>query len=135
MRKIDLIVVHCTATPAGRRVVKADVDLWHRQRGFDGIGYHFLVGLDGSVEPGRPLEKVGAHALGYNAHSVGVAYVGGLDSGGRPCDTRTPAQRIALENLLRSLRRRFPGARIVGHNQLAAKACPCFNAEKEYASL
>lgn len=135
MRKIDLIVVHCTATPAGRHVSVADVDAWHRARGFNEIGYHYLVYLDGSVHPGRAVEKAGAHALNYNRNSIGVAYAGGLDAFGRPADTRTPAQKRALAELLRSLRRRYPGAGIVGHNELAAKACPCFNARKEYENL
>lgn len=135
MRKINLIVVHCTATPAGRNVSAADVDRWHRQRGFRSIGYHFLVRLDGYIEAGRPLDEIGAHALGHNADSIGVAYAGGLDSAGRPADTRTPAQKQALQKLLQSLRKQFPNARIVGHNTLAAKACPCFNAEEEYGRL
>lgn len=135
MRKIDLIVVHCTATPAGRDVSVADIDAWHRRRGFDCIGYHYIVGLDGSVHPGRPVGKVGAHARGYNARSIGVAYVGGLDADGRPADTRTAAQRLALHSLLVSLVKRFPVARIIGHRDVAAKACPCFDATAEYASL
>lgn len=135
MRKIDLIVVHCTATPAGRDVSVADIDAWHRRRGFDCIGYHYIVGLDGTVHPGRPVGKIGAHARGYNARSIGVAYVGGLDADGRPADTRTAAQRLALHCLLVSLVKRFPAARIIGHRDVAAKACPCFDATAEYASL
>ena len=135
MRKINLIVVHCTATRALQPFSVADVDRWHRQRGFDEIGYHFLITLDGRVEPGRDIRKPGAHARGYNAHSIGVAYVGGLDSNGQPADTRTPAQRAALLSLLRKLKSDYPEARILGHRDLAAKACPCFDATKEYAAI
>ncbi|MDE7385833.1 MAG: N-acetylmuramoyl-L-alanine amidase [Muribaculaceae bacterium] len=135
MRAIDLIIVHCTATPAGRPVSVADVDRWHRERGFDGIGYHYLIGLDGTVYPGRDIERAGAHCLGRNARSIGVCYVGGLDSNMKPCDTRTPAQRQALVELLRQLRRQYPGAAIRGHRDFAAKDCPCFDATKEYANL
>lgn len=135
MRKIDLIVVHCSATPAGRLHTAADIDRWHRQRGFDGIGYHYVVRLDGTIDEGRPLAKPGAHCLGHNATSVGVCYVGGIDANGRPADTRTPAQRTALRTLLTGLKRRFPKADIYGHNRFAAKACPCFDAHKEYAGL
>ena len=135
MRAIDLIIVHCTATPAGRPVNVADVDRWHRERGFDGIGYHYLVGLDGTVYPGRDIERAGAHCLGRNARSIGVCYVGGLDSNRRPCDTRTPAQRQALVELLKQLRRLYPGAAIHGHRDFAAKDCPCFDATKEYANI
>lgn len=135
MRKIDLIVVHCSATPAGRPHTAADIDRWHRERGFDGIGYHFVVRLDGTIEPGRPIEKTGAHCLGKNANSLGVCYIGGLDAAGHPADTRTLAQRAALRRLLRDLRQRFPKAEIFGHNRFAAKACPCFDAHKEYADI
>ncbi|MDE6110089.1 MAG: N-acetylmuramoyl-L-alanine amidase [Muribaculaceae bacterium] len=135
MRKINLIIVHCTATPAGRRVTADEVDRWHRQRGFNGIGYHYLVGIDGSVEKGRPVEVSGAHCKGHNMASIGVAYAGGLDSQGRPADTRTPEQRRALRELIAALRKRFPQAQVRGHRDFAAKACPCFNATSEYASL
>lgn len=128
MRKIDEIIVHCTATPEGRPHTAKDVDMWHRQRGFDGIGYHFLVRLDGTVEPGRQLEKIGAHCLGHNAHSIGICYVGGLTKDGKsPKDTRTPAQREALRGLVAYLRRLFPNITLHGHREFAAKACPSFD--------
>ena len=130
-----MIIVHCTATPAERTVSVADVDRWHRERGFDGIGYHYLIGLDGTVYMGRDIERVGAHCLGKNTRSIGVCYVGGLDSNMKPRDTRTPAQRQALVELLKQLRRRYPGAKIHGHRDFAAKDCPCFDATKEYANL
>ncbi|MDE6301063.1 MAG: N-acetylmuramoyl-L-alanine amidase [Muribaculaceae bacterium] len=135
MREINLIVVHCTATPVGRDCSVADIRAWHLARGFSDVGYHYVVRIDGTIETGRPLEKVGAHARGYNANSVGVAYVGGLDAAGKPADTRTPAQRKALKALLAKLRGRFSGARIIGHRDVAAKACPCFDATSEYAAL
>ena len=130
-----MIIVHCTATPAGRDVTAADVDLWHRRRGFDSIGYHYLVRLDGRIEPGRPESAVGAHCLGHNAHSIGVCYVGGCDERMQPADTRTPMQRRALLRLLSELRNRYPDAQIRGHRDFAAKACPSFDATTEYAGL
>ncbi|MDE6042809.1 MAG: N-acetylmuramoyl-L-alanine amidase [Muribaculaceae bacterium] len=135
MRKINEIIVHCTATPAGREVTAAEVDRWHRARGFERIGYHFLVGLDGTVETGRPVEVAGAHCKGRNMTSIGVAYAGGLDAQGRPADTRTPEQRRALIELISALLRRFPGARVHSHRDFAAKACPCFDATTEYSRL
>ena len=134
-RAIDLIVVHCTATKLSADVHVVDVDRFHRQRGFACIGYHFLVTLDGSIEPGRPLEQAGAHCLGHNARSVGVAYVGGLDAHGRPADTRTAAQKQTMVELLARLRQLFPQAEIAPHYRFAAKACPCFDVDKEYAKL
>lgn len=135
MRQIDKIIIHCTATPAGRVVTVKDVDAWHRQRGFQGIGYHFLIGLKGEIWNGRSLEVRGAHTLGQNAGSIGVCYVGGLDLQGKPLDTRTDAQKRALITLLKSLKSQFPKATIHGHREFAQKDCPCFDVQSEYKSL
>jgi len=134
--KVRYIVVHCTATPRGRDVTVAEVDAWHRARGFASIGYHYLVRIDGTIEKGRAEDRIGAHCLGKNACSIGVCYVGGVECDGRtPCDTRTPAQRTALVKLLTDLRRRYPKAEICGHRDFAAKACPSFDATAEYRAL
>lgn len=133
MRKIKEIIVHCTATPEGRAVSVADVDRWHRERGFASIGYHYLVYLDGTVHAGRPVERIGAHCKGHNSASVGVCYVGGLASDcATPKDTRTAAQKTALSRLITKLKSEYPGAKVYGHRDFAAKACPCFNAREEY---
>ena len=132
MRKITEIIIHCTATPEGRAVALADVDRWHRERGFFGIGYHYLVQPDGTVEEGRPLWRVGAHCTDHNTHSIGICYLGGLDSRMQPKDTRTPAQRAALRQLIGRLRSQFPDIQVYGHRDFAAKACPCFDAHSEY---
>lgn len=138
MRRIDTIIVHCTATKAGRDFHVSDVDAWHRERGFDGCGYHYIVTLDGTIEAGRSIERVGAHCSGHNAHSIGVAYVGGLDANGSPADTRTEAQRRALASLiwlltLRALRKGLGLLRVYGHHDFNHhKACPCFDAHAEY---
>lgn len=133
MRKITEIIVHCTATPRGRDVSVSEVDAWHRARGFRCVGYHYLVRLDGTVERGRSEEETGAHCLGHNSRSIGVCYAGGVEADGRtPADTRTGAQRAALKRLIGELRRRYPGASVHGHREFAAKACPCFDAGKEY---
>lgn len=135
MRKINFIIVHCTATPAGREVSVAEIDRWHRQRGFNGIGYHYFIGLDGTVHSGRPEGLAGAHCRGRNATSIGVAYVGGTLADGTPADTRTPQQKAALRRFIAELKRRYPGAEVRGHRDFAAKACPCFDATAEYAAL
>lgn len=133
MRKITEIIVHCTATPEGRAVTAADVDRWHRQRGFDGIGYHYLVYLDGTVAEGRPIERIGAHCKGHNANSIGVCYVGGLATDRKtPKDTRTSGQKDALLQLINRLRTEYPGVKVRGHRDYARKDCPCFDATGEY---
>ena len=95
-----------------------------------------MVRRDGTIETGRPLEMIGAHCLNHNNHSVGICYEGGLDMAGNPADTRTPKQKEALRRLLQQLHEQFPKAIIAGHNVFdSMKACPCFNAMREYADL
>lgn len=137
MRTIKEIIIHCTDTPEGRDVTVADITRWHKANGWRTIGYHYVVYRDGSVHAGRPESEIGAHCRGHNAHSIGVCYVGGhaADNPKKYIDTRTPAQRSALIDLLIRLRRKYPTARIYGHRDFAAKACPCFDARREYVEL
>ena len=86
MRKIDSIIVHCSATKAGQDFTAADIDRWHRERGFNGIGYHYVIRLDGRLEKGREIDLAGAHSKGWNERSVGICYIGGLDENGHPAD-------------------------------------------------
>ena len=132
MRKIDEIILHCSATKEGKPYRVADIDRWHRQRGFAGIGYHYVIYLYGSVHEGRPLSQTGAHCTGHNKNSIGVCYIGGLDAAGRPKDTRTPEQRASLRSLVENLKKQFPNATIHGHKEFANKACPCFDVHAEY---
>lgn len=133
MRPINKIIIHCTATPEGRAHTVKDVDTWHRQRGFDGIGYHYLIGINGEVWEGRQIEKAGAHTTGHNAASIGVSYVGGMDSQMKnPKDTRTQAQKDSMARLLKELVIKFPTVEIYGHRDFAKKACPSFDARAEY---
>jgi N-acetylmuramoyl-L-alanine amidase len=128
MRTINKIIVHCSATPEGRDVTVADIDRWHRQRGFRGIGYHFVIYLDGTIHSGRPIEQIGAHCYGHNNHSIGICYIGGLAPDGKtPKDTRNEPQKSALISLISDLRRQFPNATLHGHREFANKACPCFD--------
>ena len=135
MRKITEIIVHCSATAAGTDVTAADIARYHKMLGFETIGYHYVVRLDGSVEAGRPLTRIGAHCKGHNANSIGVCYVGGVDALNRPCDTRTEDQKWGLRKLLMRLKGLFPEAEIHSHRDFAAKACPSFDATAEYAGL
>ena len=135
MRKITEIIVHCSATREGQEVSVATIDKWHRQRGFNGIGYHYVIALDGTVNTGRSEDLVGAHCYGHNRNSIGVCYIGGVDDKQQPKDTRTPAQRDALVNLLMRLKRQYPAAVIRGHRDFSTKACPSFDATSEYADI
>ena len=130
MRKIDLIVIHCAATKPNQDIGRAEIDRWHRERGWLGIGYHYVIRRDGRVENGRPLEKAGAHVQGLNANSIGICLVGGLNAKGQPAPEFTAEQWDALETLVRTLKKQFPNARIAGHNEFAAKACPSFNVQE-----
>jgi len=136
MRNINLIVIHCSATREDRSYTLMQLIRDHADR-FGFTGYHYYITRDGQVYQTRHENLVGAHALHYNRHSIGVCYEGGLTRNGRPADTRTEAQKHALWALLRSLKADYPDARILGHCELpgVSKACPCFLASKEYESL
>ncbi len=136
MRKIDLIVVHCSATRCDRRFSVEDLIAWHDAR-FGFTGYHYYITRDGRMYQTRHENLVGAHAVGYNQHSIGVCYEGGLMPDGTPADTRTREQKAALNALLRSLKTDYPDAVILGHRDLPGvhKDCPCFDAREEYAGL
>ena len=137
MRRITLIIVHCTANRACSALRMADIDRYHRSLGWKCCGYHYVIPTDGTIEVGRPEEMVGAHCNNpriqqgnHNPHSIGVAYVGGLANDGKtPCDTRTPAQKRALRSLLEDLHARYPKALIVGHCDLDPRKphCPGFS--------
>lgn len=145
MAKLQLLVIHCTATPPGREVSADDIRRWHTAplseggRGWKQVGYTDMVHLDGTVErlvanneddTVDPWEITNG-AKGHNRTARHIVYVGGVDRDGKtPKDTRTPAQRKTLADYVRDFHRRFPDVRIVGHNELAAKACPSFDVQK-----
>ena len=145
MRKIDMIVIHCSATRADVPLSPRQLDEMHRQRGFDGCGYHYYVRRDGEICTMRPVDRPGAHAKGDNQHSSGVCYAGGRDEQGRPADTRTELQKRSLRVLVRVLAMDFQTRRIVGHRDLSpdlngdgviepeewTKVCPCFDVGTE----
>lgn len=131
-RKIDEIILHCTATAEGKDYTVDDIRRWHVQgNGWKDIGYHYVIYRDGTVHVGRPLDQIGAHCTGHNAGTVGIVYVGGLSADGKTAkDTRTAAQREAMYTLCRILCDALGIKKITGHNQYAAKACPSFDVRK-----
>lgn len=136
LESMDTLMIHATATPPGMEVTVADVRRWHLQRGFNDIGYNFLIAPDGTISKGRPMDRPGAHAVGHNRTALGIAYVGGVDPDFNPADTRTPQQAQAIADLIVALTARFPQLkRLLGHNQVANKACPCFDVGREYGYL
>ena len=136
MRKINKIIIHCTATPEGRDVSISDVRRWHvEERGWRDIGYHFLIQRDGTIDEGRPIEQTGAHTRGHNWDSIGIAYVGGMSKDmTEPKDTRTEEQKDALVDLLCQLHDCY-GGKIYGHRDFSSKACPSFDAKSEYENI
>ena len=143
-RRIDEIIVHCTASPEGQDQTVAQIKAGHLKRGFSDVGYHYIIYRDGTVHEGRNVDISGAHAEGHNSHSIGVVYVGGVEN--RPGvpyaqlkakDTRTEQQKASLMALLMDLRKLYPTARIIGHRDVDThgKACPSFDAKTEYKIL
>lgn len=146
MRKIDEIIVHVSATVEGKKVTAEDIDRMHKKKGWSGIGYHYVIRIDGTLEEGRPLKKIGAHVRGRNKNSIGICIVGGLNRSMKPKDTRTPMQNITLTNLLITLTKQFPEGKILGHRDTSPdtnkngkvdrhewlKACPCYDAAEEH---
>ena len=131
MRSITLIIVHCSANKAGSALRMADIDRYHRSLGWKCCGYHYVIPTDGSIEVGRPEEMVGAHCVNHNKYSIGVCYIGGLAADGiTPADTRTEAQKRALQQLLADLKQRYPKALVLGHCELDYRKphCPGFDA-------
>lgn len=115
--KITLLAIHCSATPDGRNDTAEDIHRWHQERGWDGIGYHYVIELDGTVQKGRPDYWKGAHVGGHNSHSIGICLIG--------TQHFTRQQHEALEDLLRDLQAQHPEADTRGHYELdARKTCP-----------
>ena len=149
MRNIDKIIIHCSATIEGVNVSTSTIKRWHVQgRGWSDIGYHYVIGLDGAIDYGRPISRSGAHTLGHNKSSIGIAYIGGLSESKRAKDTRTEAQKKALIKILKTLTHIYPKASIHGHREFSKdldgdgvekhewfKSCPCYEAELEAYEL
>lgn len=141
-RTINLIVVHCSATPATADIGVKELTQWHRERGFRTIGYHWVIRRDGTVEAGRPEAETGAHVEGYNANSIGVCMVGGVAKDAKTVEENfTAAQFGALASTLYGLLHRYPEALVCGHRDLSPdknrdgkitpnewlKGCPSFD--------
>lgn len=121
MRSINEIIIHCADTPNGKEFHNTDIDRWHKERGWQGIGYHWVVCIDGTVEPGRKPDVIGSHAVGHNKDSLGICLIGK--------DKFTRAQWDSLTVLVRGLRDEFD-AKVIGHYKVSPKTCPNFDVDK-----
>jgi hypothetical protein len=147
--KLAYLVIHCTATPAGREVTAADIRAWHtspppRGNGWKQAGYTDIFHLDGRVErlvnnnedaTVDPWEVTNG-AAGYNSVSRHVVYAGGLLNGA-DTDTRTPRQREAMKRYVTDFHAKHPGVKIIGHRDLPGvkKACPSFDVKAWLSSI
>ena len=136
MRDIDKIIIHCSATREGQDVSVDTIRRWHVvERGWSDIGYHYVIGLDGSIHKGRLNNVQGAHTKGHNKNSLGICYIGGFDQDLKPKDTRTDEQKRSFLILLEGLKSIYPKATVYGHNEFSDKACPSFDVKKYYGHL
>ena len=145
-RRTDYIVIHCSATPPGSDIGVDEIDRWHRERGWNGIGYHAVIRRDGQIEFGRHFDEVGAHVRGQNFRSVGVCLVGGVDSEGKPQNNYTDEQFESLGSVVDMLKRAYPFAEVLGHRDLSPdtngdgiieswewmKDCPSFDVREHF---
>ena len=131
MRPINEIIIHCTATAEGKDYTVDQIRQLHvKGNGWKDIGYHYVIYRDGSIHAGRPIDQIGAHTTNHNTGTIGVCYVGGCAADGKtPKDTRTPQQKAALVELVRSLKTVFGISKVSGHREYAAKACPSFDVQ------
>ena len=134
MRRIDYLVIHCTATPQ-TTTVESIQSYWKNKLGWRSPGYHFIVLANGAVRNLQPIEQPSNGVAGHNANSIHISYMGGIDATGSGKDTRTPAQKDSIIKLLKDLKIKFPSAKIQGHRDFAGvhKECPSFNAIPEYS--
>ena len=136
MRKINKIILHCTADPEGRDHTLEYYNTEHLKRDggtWQGVGYHFIIHPDGTIETARPINMVGSHCKGQNYNSIGIAYIGGMNKEYTTAkDTRTRAQKKQMWRLVLYLLQRFPSATVHGHHEYDPKPCPCFDVKDEF---
>lgn len=132
-RDITHIVIHCSATVRGRHYEARDIHRWHKDRGWSGIGYHYVVQAGGEIEIGRNVDYDGAHVKGHNTNTIGICLIGGLDEDREPIENGfTKDQYLVLDDMLRKLMCMYPTAKIMGHRDFPGvkKACPCMEVSK-----
>ena len=136
MRNINYIAIHCTATQPESSIASIQ-NYWKNNLGWKNPGYHYIIDRFGNVVNLLPIELVSNGVQGYNSQTINISYVGGIDKSGKPKDTRTEAQKQSILKILNELRVKFPKAKIQGHRDFpnVKKACPSFDAKKEYSLI
>lgn len=135
-RHIDTLVIHCAATKPDMNIGVKEIREWHKERGWNDIGYHLVIRRDGTIEKGRPLENIGAHVQGHNGGSVGVCLVGGVDNNMKAANNFTAPQWLSLEAIVSEFQKNYPTAKICGHRDLDNKKdCPSFDVGKWLAKI
>lgn len=136
MRTIKFIAVHCTATQP-TATVEAIQQYWRNTLGWKSPGYHYLIEPNGTIHNLQPEDKISNGVAGYNATSIHVSYIGGVDRKNKPKDTRTDEQKAAMLSIITTLKQKYPAAVIQGHRDFPGvkKACPSFDAKKEYQCI
>lgn len=136
MRNINYIAVHCTATPQTTSISSIS-NYWKTTLGWKMPGYHFIIKPDGEIVELLDISKVSNGVQGYNSETINICYIGGVDKNTKPLDNRTDAQKQALRSKLKQLKKQFPNAKIQGHRDFKGvkKACPSFDAKKEYENI
>lgn len=132
-KKTEYIFIHCSATRPSQDWVDAkEIDKWHRERGFFGIGYTFVITRSGKVEEGRDIDEPTASQKGYNHNSISICMVGGVteDDIHKAENNFTEKQWESLKDLLIGMMRKYPDAKVVGHNEFSPKECPSFDVQK-----
>lgn len=136
MREITEIITHCSATGPEADIGFKEINKWHKEEGWDGCGYHYIIRKSGMVEIGREITREGAHVLGHNKNSIGICLIGGVDDAGKPVDSYEMAQWIVWLDLVKTLHRQFPEALMLGHNDFTnLKTCPNFNVPETWELL
>lgn len=136
MRAINYIVVHCTATQPDVKI-ESIKRYWKENLKWKSPGYHYMIKADGEIVNTLPIDQVSNGVAGWNSQIINISYIGGIDKSGNPKDTRTEEQKASILKLLKELKSKFPKAKIQGHRDFpnVHKACPSFDAKKEYSSL
>jgi len=122
LREINKIIIHCSATPNSRFHDAADIDRWHKENGWSGIGYHYVICTTGKVDKGRDDSEVGAHVHGLNGDSIGICIIG--------TDKYNAVQWYRLRELVAKLLAKYPDSKVIGHNEVSHKSCPGFDVQE-----